>query len=207
MIGRRERIVLGGFSAVTHGLTRLELSGTDTLPDVAALWCGNHRSVFDPFVAYAAVRAWDHPISNLTHEKFLRWPVVGWALRAVQCVPITSSDPAESVEAAVSLLRSGRSVGLMPEGGVRNAEQWIEGLGELRGGAARILAEIDVPVVAMAITGTDGVISADGKVHLFNRPNVRASYEVLGRIGHGANATELIAASLRRQLAAATAKP
>lgn len=199
-MGQRERAVLRGLSLGASALARVDVRTGAPLPDGPALWCGNHRSVFDPLVAYAAFRKWQHPVSNLTHEKFMAWPGIGWLLRSVQCVPIGSERPGESVNLAVDLLRGGRSVGVMPEGGVRTADHWIDGLGPLQNGAAKILEAVDVPVVTMAIIGSDQVITPTGKVR-FNRPRVQVGYEVLGHIANHDAPMETIAASLRHQLA------
>src|SRR6266545_7140469 len=87
---------------------------------------------------------------------FCRPPVVGFLLRAVDAFPV-DRDRADrkTIRTAIERLKSGRIVGVFPEGGIRDgARSLLEGA-PLRSGASTLAHIAQVPIVPCVILGSD----------------------------------------------------
>ena len=117
------------------------------------LLASNHISHFDPFLISLPVR---RKIDWMTMAEFFRPPALGFFLRSIDAFP-AERDRADlkTIRTAIDRLKSGRIVGLFPEGGIRDgARSLLEGA-PLRPGAATLAQIADVPVVPCVILGTD----------------------------------------------------
>jgi 1-acyl-sn-glycerol-3-phosphate acyltransferase len=117
------------------------------------LLAANHISHFDPFLIGLAVR---RKIDWMTMAEFFRPPVLGFLLRSIDAFP-AERDRADlkTIRSAINRLKSGRVVGIFPEGGIRDgARSLLEGA-PLRQGAAALAQIADVPIVPCVILGTD----------------------------------------------------
>jgi 1-acyl-sn-glycerol-3-phosphate acyltransferase len=117
------------------------------------LLASNHISHFDPFLISLPVR---RKIDWMTMAEFFRPPALGFFLRSIDAFP-AERDRADlkTIRAAIDRLKSGRIVGLFPEGGIRDgARSLLEGA-PLRPGAATLAQIADVPIVPCVILGTD----------------------------------------------------
>jgi len=117
------------------------------------LLVSNHISHFDPFLISLSVR---RKIDWMTMAEFFRPPMLGFFLRSIDAFP-AERDRADlkTIRAAINLLKTGRIVGLFPEGGIRDgARSLLEGA-PLRPGAATLAQIAHVPVVPCVILGTD----------------------------------------------------
>jgi len=117
------------------------------------LLASNHISHFDPFLISLSVR---RKIDWMTMAEFFRPPALGVFLRSIDAFP-AERDRADlkTIRAAIDRLKTGRIVGLFPEGGIRDgARSLLEGA-PLRPGAATLAQIADVPVVPCVILGTD----------------------------------------------------
>jgi len=121
------------------------------------LLASNHISHFDPFFIGLTVR---RKIDWMTMAEFFLPPAVGFFLRSIDAFP-AERDRADlkTIRTAIDRLKSGRIVGLFPEGGIRDgARSLLEGA-PLRPGAAALAQIADVPVVPCVILGTDRLYS------------------------------------------------
>jgi len=119
----------------------------------AFLLASNHISHFDPFLISLAVR---RKIDWMTMAEFFRPSALGFFLRSIDAFP-AERDRADlkTIRTAINRLKSGRVVGLFPEGGIRDgANSLLEGA-PLGPGAATLAQIADVPVVPCVILGTD----------------------------------------------------
>jgi len=119
----------------------------------AFLLASNHISHFDPFLISLAVR---RKIDWMTMAEFFRPPALGFFLRSIDAFP-AERDRADlkTIRTAINRLKTGRVVGLFPEGGIRDgANSLLEGA-PLRPGAATLAQIAGVPVVPCVILGTD----------------------------------------------------
>jgi pimeloyl-ACP methyl ester carboxylesterase len=88
--------------------------------------------------------------------EFFRPAALGFILRLIDAFP-AERDRADlkTIRTAINRLKSGRAIGLFPEGGIRDgARSLLEGA-PLRPGAATLAQIADVPVVPCVILGTD----------------------------------------------------
>jgi 1-acyl-sn-glycerol-3-phosphate acyltransferase len=117
------------------------------------LLASNHISHFDPFLISIPVR---RKIDWMTMAEFFRPSALGFFLRSIDAFP-AERDRADlkTIRTAIHRLKSGRVVGLFPEGGIRDgARSLLEGA-PLRPGAATLAQIASVPVVPCVILGTD----------------------------------------------------
>src|ERR1041385_5180528 len=122
-------------------------------PGGGFLLAANHISHFDPFLISLAVR---RKIDWMTMAEFFRPPPLGFLLHAIDAFP-AERDRADlkTIRTAIDRLKSGRIVGIFPEGGIRDgARSLLEGA-PLRAGAATLAQIADVPIVPCVILGTD----------------------------------------------------
>jgi 1-acyl-sn-glycerol-3-phosphate acyltransferase len=117
------------------------------------LLASNHISHFDPFLISLAVR---RKVDWMTMAEFFRSPALGILLRSIDAFP-AERDRADlkTIRTAIDRLKTGRVVGLFPEGGIRDgARSLLEGA-PLRPGAATLAQIADVAIVPCVILGTD----------------------------------------------------
>src|SRR5215831_9764374 len=135
-------------------VARIHVLGDENVNRVGGfLLASNHISHFDPFLIGLWVR---RKIDWMTMAEFFRPPALGFLLRSIDAFP-AERDRADlkTIRTAIERLKSGRIVGLFPEGGIRDgARSLLEGA-PLRPGAATLAQIANVPVVPCVIIGTD----------------------------------------------------
>lgn len=106
----------------------------------------NHVSVLDGPLVWAVQR---RPTHFLVKTEMFRG-VFGWALRQVGQIPVDRSRPDRTALAtAAHALRSGRAVGIFPEGGRGRGD-----VSEVRTGIAWLALQTGTPVTPVAVLGT-----------------------------------------------------
>lgn len=126
-----------------------------TGPFVAAI---NHISSLDPPIAGLALR---RPVRFLALDEI--WgvhPALDAALTLFDTIPVSRSGrrPLGALRAALRHLESGRPIGVFPEG--RRVAAWGEV--PLKTGAAWLAVRASVPVVPVAIWGSQHAMPMDG---------------------------------------------
>ncbi len=121
------------------------------------LLAANHISHFDPFLISLAVR---RKIDWMTMAEFFRSPTLGFLLRAIDAFP-AERDRADlkTIRTAIERLKSGRVVGLFPEGGIRDGTRSLLEGAPLRPGASTLAQIAGVPVLPCVILGSDRLYS------------------------------------------------
>jgi 1-acyl-sn-glycerol-3-phosphate acyltransferase len=121
------------------------------------LLAANHISHFDPFLISLAVR---RKIDWMTMAEFFRSPMLGFLLRAIDAFP-AERDRADlkTIRTAIERLKSGRVVGLFPEGGIRDRTRSLLEGAPLRPGASALAQIAGVPVLPCVILGSDRLYS------------------------------------------------
>jgi 1-acyl-sn-glycerol-3-phosphate acyltransferase len=121
------------------------------------LLSSNHISHFDPFLISLTIR---RKIDWMTMAEFFRPPALSFFLRSIDAFPAERDrGDVKTIRTAINRLKSGRVVGLFPEGGIRDgARSLLEGA-PLRPGAAKFAQIADVPVIPCVILGTDRLYS------------------------------------------------
>jgi len=117
------------------------------------LLAANHISHFDPFLISLAVR---RKIDWMTMAEFFRPRVLGFLLRAIDAFP-AERDRADlkTIRTAIERLKSGRVVGLFPEGGIRDGTRSLLEGAPLRAGASTLAQIAGLPVLPCVILGSD----------------------------------------------------
>lgn len=155
LLSRLLGLVAGLFSDV-------EVSGLEHLPrrGGGVLIC-NHRSLFDAVALAAALDRSGRDVMVLAKAELFRAEVVGWLLRRAGVIPVHrgTARAADALESAVQSLRGGELVAIFPEGTIPKDGVLLP----FKSGAARMALEADVPVIPVALVGTDHVIASNAQ--------------------------------------------
>lgn len=158
-------------SPLAHGLGRmawhLRVDREAPFPPPPFVIAANHYSHLDPPLVGTV---YGRPIVFLAvDELFGVVSAFDALLRLFGAVPLTRSGiPLSAMRAALGQLRSGGVVGLFPEG--RRVARWGET--PPKRGAAWLAVKADVPLVPVAILGTDAVLGMDNRLR---RGRIRVS--------------------------------
>jgi 1-acyl-sn-glycerol-3-phosphate acyltransferase len=134
-------------------LFRPKVTGLEHIPrHGGAIIAANHVSFLDPLLLPLVVPR--RRVMFLTKVKYIDKPLLRWFLSGAGVIPVATDDPrtvSEAVTAAVEVVRSGRLVGIFPEG-TRSPDGRLH---QGKTGVARIALESGAPVIPVGITGTD----------------------------------------------------
>jgi 1-acyl-sn-glycerol-3-phosphate acyltransferase len=148
--------LIGILSApVLYGLYRLRVRGLDDLPQEGGyvLAC-NHVSNFDPWAI--GVPLWPKRFLRFMAKSELYWWPLTILLNRVGAFPVRRGQrDTVAIATAVRLAREGNVVAMFPEGTRRTKGLVKRFEARPRSGAARIALEAGVPLVPVAVKGTD----------------------------------------------------
>ncbi|MEI9999848.1 MAG: lysophospholipid acyltransferase family protein [Verrucomicrobiota bacterium] len=137
---------------------RIHRSGFEHVPRTGpALLLANHISHFDP--PLMALKFPRH-VHYMADKPLMEIPVLGELLRRGYVFPIdrTKTDRA-ALRTAMERLKAGNVVGIFPEGGIRHGKTAAVNGAEMPVGTASLWRMMDVPVIPMAVIGTDQLYS------------------------------------------------
>jgi 1-acyl-sn-glycerol-3-phosphate acyltransferase len=156
-------------------LFRPRIEGAENIPRTGpAILVSNHISAGDTYLVPALLRRrMTFPAKlELFHGKGLKGRLLAWFLRSVGQVPMDRSGgraSAGSMESVLQVLRDGELLGIYPEGTRSPDGRLYKG----KTGVARLVLQAGVPVIPLAVIGTEFVPSAIPKVPTMKRPLVR----------------------------------
>ena len=136
-------------------LTKFEVINPENLPKTGgALITTNHLSRLDTPLLLAITDRTD--LVGIIAKSYLKKPIIKWILgKAGKMVWMDrSTTDFTAIRDALTLLREGAIVGIAPEG-TRSSES--RGLLQGKAGAALMAARTDVPLVPVAILGSDKI--------------------------------------------------
>jgi len=139
-----------------YGLFRLEVKGKEQLPRDGFVLAANHTSNLDPW-------AIGLPLLPTRWLRFmakseLYWRPLSLVLDAAGAFKVRRGEgDVEAIQTAVDLVRGGEIVVMFPEGTRQKKGLRKKWTARPRSGAARIAHQAGVPLVPVAIKGTDGL--------------------------------------------------
>ncbi|HET8547457.1 MAG TPA: lysophospholipid acyltransferase family protein [Bryobacteraceae bacterium] len=161
-IDRQDRVGLGwarAWSRIVLGFIGVRVSAAGGQAIAAGdsyVFVSNHASLIDIPVLVGAIPA---HLRFMAKRELMRVPFIGWWLRHDGHLPVDRADPRAAMrsllEAADAVRRRGLSVVVFAEGSRSRS-----GIQPFKDGAALLAIRAGVPVVPVAVRGTDRVLPA-----------------------------------------------
>jgi 1-acyl-sn-glycerol-3-phosphate acyltransferase len=150
---------------VLRGLYRLRARGVENVPATGGfVLASNHVSSFDPWPL--GLPLWPKRQLRFMAKSELYWWPLSLILNAVGAFPVRRGQrDIAAIETAVRLAREGHPVAMFPEGTRRRKGLVKRFEARPRSGAARIALEAGVPLVPVAVAGTDKLLRL-GKIRV-----------------------------------------
>ncbi len=135
-------------------LTRLEVVGEENIPECGGcLLASNHLSRLDAPLVFALLKRKDS--TGLIADKYKNYPIFKWVIEGAEGIWLDRDHPDfGALRAAVKYMRAGGLIGLAPEG----TRSTTGGLIQPKPGVAFLAAKANVPIVPVAIRGTEKTI-------------------------------------------------
>ncbi len=131
---------------------RFDISGTEHVPrDGGAVLVSNHIGYLDFVFCGLAARPARRLVRFMAKESVFRHKVSGPLMRAMKHIPVDRAQGVQAYQHALRALRSGEIVGVFPEATISRSFA----LKAFKSGAARLAQEAGVPLLPMALWGTE----------------------------------------------------
>lgn len=150
-------------------LTRTTYKGVENIPlSGGALIACNHMSRMDIPVLFLTPNRPE--MTALVTTKYLKYPFLRWFIVTAEGIWL-DRDTADfsAFRKAVDALKEGKAIGIAPEGTRSVTAQLIEG----KPGTALLALRTGVPIVPVAITGTEDSVH---QLRSFKRPYITVEY-------------------------------
>lgn len=202
---RNERLTWRFAKAQARNLCRLlgvrvNVKGLEHLPAPgrACVFVANHQSHFD----IAAILGFVPGINRFTAKKELfREPVLGLVMATMGMIPVDRENPEKTIHRLKRLRADGHSLVFFPEG-TRSRDGVI---GAFKKGAFVTAMELGVPIVPVAIRGSDAVMPAGGYLSILPGKVELTILEPVETTGLSYERRGALAAETRARIAAALA--
>lgn len=138
--------------------TTVDVNGQENLPEGAALYIANHKGAFDIPVLLGYL---GKPIGFIAKKETKKLPIINKWMELISCVFIDRSDRRQSVKAiqqGTQHLIDGHSMVVFPEGTRSKTGE----LNTFKSGSLRLATRAKVPIVPLAIEGTNEILEANG---------------------------------------------
>ncbi|MGW7518998.1 lysophospholipid acyltransferase family protein [Streptomyces sp. NPDC054796] len=130
---------------------RFDIQGTEHIPRKGgAVLVSNHISYLDFVFTGLAARPAKRLVRFMAKDSVFRHKVSGPLMRAMKHIPVDRSQGEHAYRHALKALRSGEIIGVFPEATISRSFT----LKDFKSGAARLAQEAKVPMVPMALWGT-----------------------------------------------------
>ena len=130
---------------------RMQIGGLEHVPAKGpAIVAGNHPNVLDGILLLIVS---PRPIRFLVVEQLYFHPLMHWAFKATNCIPVYRSrdNNGDALRAAVEALEKGQVIGIFPEGTTDDLGQ----MKAIKRGVGLLALRTGAPVVPFGIWGTD----------------------------------------------------
>ncbi|MFI1972375.1 1-acyl-sn-glycerol-3-phosphate acyltransferase [Streptomyces cinnamoneus] len=130
---------------------RFDIQGAEHIPQRGgAVLVSNHIGYLDFVFCGLAARPAKRLVRFMAKDSVFRHKVSGPLMRAMKHIPVDRSAGVDAYRHALSALRSGEIIGVFPEATISTSFT----LKGFKSGAARLAQEAGVPLVPMALWGT-----------------------------------------------------
>jgi len=153
-----ERLAWWSRKLLDEAEVTLEVHGTENIPDGAMVLMSNHRSYYDIPTVFCSVPG---RVRMVAKKELFRVPVFGPAMLAAGFVKIDRENrhaAIASLDESKRLLASGTRVWIAPEG-TRSKDGK---LGSFKSGGFHLAMGAGVPILPMALEGTEKILPHDG---------------------------------------------
>ncbi len=150
-------------------LTRTEVKGVENIPLTGGLLIAtNHMSRMDIPVLFMTPNRPE--MTALVTTKYLKYPLIRWFIITAQGIWL-DRETADfgAFRTAVEALKEGKAVGIAPEGTRSTTAELLEG----KPGAALLALRAGVPIIPVAISGTEDSVS---QMLRFKKPRIVVEY-------------------------------
>jgi 1-acyl-sn-glycerol-3-phosphate acyltransferase len=188
-------VLLAGHTAFAALRMKVRVHGGEHIPRRGGVvLASNHVSYLDfIFVGFAA-RPAGRLVRFMAKESVFRNPVAGPLMRGMKHIPVDRGAGAASYRHAVEALRAGEAVGVFPEATMSRSFEPKA----FKSGAVRMADEAQVPLVPVAVWGTQRFYCYDSRSNLvqFNVPVEIHVGEPIDPSGDPDQATALLRAAV-----------
>lgn len=136
---------------------KVSVRGRELLPPGPCVLVANHQSVADVLACMGLA----HPYKFVSKGSLFSVPIVGWSMRMMRYVRVDRGRPRsmhKMMDDCRYWLRRGVPVLIFPEGTYASARELLP----FKRGAFKLAIEEKVPIVPVAIEGTDALVHGDG---------------------------------------------
>ncbi|MCW2761041.1 MAG: 1-acyl-sn-glycerol-3-phosphate acyltransferase [Marmoricola sp.] len=137
---------------------RFQMGGTEHVPTTGgALLAFNHVSYVDFILGGFAAQPSKRLVRFMAKREVFDHTVGGPVMRSMHHISVDRADGAGSMDEALRYLQDGEVVGIFPEATISRSFE----VKELKSGATRIAAQAGVPLVPVALWGTQRLFTKD----------------------------------------------
>ena len=137
---------------------RFQMDGTEHVPTTGgALLAFNHVSYIDFILGGLAAQDSKRLVRFMAKREVFDHSVGGPVMRSMHHISVDRGDGAASMDEALRYLEAGEVVGIFPEATISRSFE----VKELKSGATRIAAQAGVPLIPVALWGTQRLMTKD----------------------------------------------
>ncbi len=137
---------------------RFQMDGTEHVPTTGgALLAFNHVSYIDFVLGGFAAQPSRRLVRFMAKREVFDHPIGGPVMRSMHHISVDRGDGAASMDEALRYLEAGELVGIFPEATISRSFE----VKELKSGATRIAAQAGVPLIPVALWGTQRLMTKD----------------------------------------------
>jgi 1-acyl-sn-glycerol-3-phosphate acyltransferase len=137
---------------------RFQMAGTEQVPRKGgALLAFNHVSYIDFILGGLAAQPSKRLVRFMAKREVFDHSVGGPVMRSMHHISVDRADGAGSMDEALRYLEAGEVVGIFPEATISRSFE----VKEIKSGATRIAAEAGVPLLPVALWGTQRLMTKD----------------------------------------------
>jgi 1-acyl-sn-glycerol-3-phosphate acyltransferase len=158
------------FHFIFQLLTHVEIEGLEDFPVKGGyLIATNHLSIVDPVIVFAYLNRED--TTALVAKKHLKNPFFRFLVNAVGGIWLNRDEAdTHALRAAIAHLQGGGIIGISPEG-TRSRDS--KALQNTKMGVAYLAEKANVPIIPVAISGTENTFS---ELIKFHRPHIKIHF-------------------------------